>query len=91
MLSTEMKSVITRSGFTQGEVASIFGVSRVMVNRYLNKGVKPVANNKVRVERAVNLLRDLVRQGKLPLPYGVAKDRRTNAVNKIKQYLDKSA
>lgn len=86
-MSSVLKNALTNAGLTQAEFATIARISRVMVNRYINRGSAPMGNNKARVNRAIELVLKLRESGKLPLPEQ-DKERRARNVEKIRAHLD---
>jgi len=59
---------ITKAGLSYVEAAEILGVSKVMVFKYLKKGVTPRRECEKRVRVALKVLERLVEQNKLPRP-----------------------
>jgi hypothetical protein len=73
---------------TKGELDSLFGVSRLMVIKYMNGKSMPRGGNLVRISKTLKVLNDLVDKGKLPLPAYKDAEARKRAVIKIKDYVE---
>ena len=86
----DSRSVLKNSGLRQtDELTKLLGVSRVMVNYYVNKGVTPREEQRLqRFNLVVKTLHDLLKTSKLPLPREYTEDKRQAAVRKIKDFVD---
>lgn len=81
--------IIKKTGLKQQrELEFLFGVSRLMVNRYTRKKATPGRHTAPRIELTLKVLEDLVQQGKLPLPESHDAERRMKALTKIKTFVD---
>ena len=82
-------NVIKRTGLKQQrELELLFGVSRLMVNRYIRGKASPGRHTAPRIELTLKVLADLERQGKLPLPESYDAERRMRAIEKLKVFID---
>lgn len=80
--------ILKRTGLHQkGELETLLGVSRVMLNRYA-KGATPGKHTAPRIELAMKVLGDLLKQEKLPLPEDYDRERRLKAVEKLKVFIE---
>lgn len=68
---------------TQGELAKLFGVTRVTVNHWLTGRFRPKDTSVEHVKTVAQKLTAALESGKLPLPNGIAKDRRVAVVREI--------
>lgn len=71
-----------------GELDKIFGVTRVMVYKYLSGECIPRKPNYTRIVKALEVLGGLVEAQKLPLPGDKTAEQRAKAVDKIRDYIE---
>ncbi len=81
-----LKHVYKESGLRQDELAILWGVSRLMVNRYLTGKAVPCESRMPDIIKINKLITRTVAAGKLPLSADFDKERRLKAVNKLKDF-----
>ena len=82
-------TLLKKSGLDQKQLAIIFGVSRLTVNKYLQGKAFPGVHTAPRIEHAANVIASLIEKGKLPLSYTAKNDteRRKLAAEKIANHV----
>jgi hypothetical protein len=81
--------LVKKSGLkTQGELDALFGVSRLMVVKYMSGQSFPRGKNLVRINKTLTVLENLLDTGKLPLSPDKDKEARTKAVEKIRAFVE---
>lgn len=82
-----LTALYTQSGLRQAELAILWGVSRLMVNRYLQGKAHPSVATQYTMERTNAVLNRMLAQERLPLSADYDKERRANAIKKIKEFV----
>jgi hypothetical protein len=68
----------------KGELDTLFGVSRIMVSRYLHGGAIPRGDNRARIKKVIIVISKCVDQGILPFDDDVDEQTRKTVVSKIR-------
>jgi len=89
MMITFPAELVKKTGLkTKGELDTLFGVSRLMVIKYMTGKSMPRGSNRARIAKTLQVLNSLVDKGKLPLAPDKDTDARQKAVAKIKDYVE---
>lgn len=73
-------TLLKGTGLTQSELAELYGVSRATVNFWLHGRFKPHPLHREKIETVTSQLVKALKDGLLPLPEGLPKDKRIPAV-----------
>jgi len=83
-------AIVPRTGLRQkGELETLFGVTRPMVNQYLAGRCLPRGYRAERIQSVLAILASLVERGKLPFPASVDNEaKRKLAATKLAIYVE---